>query len=69
MQRGVVEVARRPPFPSRDQRLIDTTVEPDEMSAGAERQPIQLDGGRDATVYFAGFLCVRVHAITVERRS
>src|SRR4051794_11346294 len=44
LQRGVVKVARWPPLDLRHQRLIRTTVEPDEAPACPERQPVQVNG-------------------------
>jgi hypothetical protein len=43
LKRGVVEVARRPPLQPRRQRLVDATVEPDEVPARAEGQPVQVN--------------------------
>src|SRR3954464_1843479 len=40
---GVVEVARGTPLDPRHQRLVRTTVQPDEAPARAERQPVQVD--------------------------
>ena len=49
LERGVVEVTRRtPPHPGR-QRLVDATVEADEVSTGAEGQPVQVDCGARST--------------------
>ena len=45
LKRGVVEVARRPPLQPRGQRLVDASVEPDEVPARAERQPVQVNPG------------------------
>ncbi|MET0973376.1 MAG: hypothetical protein ABWY95_08140 [Thermoleophilaceae bacterium] len=42
-ERGVIEVARRPPLQACGQRLIDATVEPDEVPTGAAGQPVQVD--------------------------
>ena len=39
-ERGVVEVAHRAPLHSCHQRLVGATVEPDEMTACAEWQPV-----------------------------
>jgi hypothetical protein len=39
LERGVVEVARRPPLQPRVQRLVEATVEPYEVPARAEGQP------------------------------
>src|SRR4051795_6491429 len=43
LERGVVKVARRTPLEPRHQRLIRTTVQPDEAPARAERQPVQVN--------------------------
>ena len=43
LERGVVEVTGRTPLHPRRQRLVDATVEPDEVPARAERQPVQVD--------------------------
>jgi hypothetical protein len=45
LKRGVVEIARRPPLQPRGQRLVDASVEPDEVPARAERQPVQVNPG------------------------
>lgn len=45
LKRGVVEVARWPPLQPRGQRLVDASVEPDEVPARAERQPVQVNPG------------------------
>ena len=47
LERRVVEIARRPPPQPRGHRLVDATVEPNEVAAGAQRQPVEIDGGRD----------------------
>jgi hypothetical protein len=44
LERGVVELARRPALPAHGQRFADTSVEPDEVLARAERQPVQVSG-------------------------
>jgi hypothetical protein len=43
LEGGVIEVASRTPLDPRSQRLIDATVEPDEVPARAEGQPVQVD--------------------------
>lgn len=45
LKRGVVEVARRPSLQVRGQRLVDASVEPDEVPARAKRQPVQVNPG------------------------
>jgi hypothetical protein len=44
LKRGVVEVARWPPLQPRRKRLVEATVEPDEVPARAEGQPVQVNG-------------------------
>src|SRR5437588_12955397 len=46
LERGVVEVAHRAPLHSCHQRLVGATVEPDEVTACAEWQPVQVDCSR-----------------------
>ena len=55
LKRGVVEVAGRPPLQPRGQRLIHASVEPDEVPARAERQPVQVNPGhaRQRTLSFS----------------
>ncbi len=55
MKRGVVEVAPPPPLQSRGQRLADASVEPDEVPARAEWQPVQVNPGhaRQRTLSFS----------------
>ena len=48
-ERGVVEVAGRPVRKPRGHSLEDTTVKPNEVPAGAEGQPVQVDGGDHPT--------------------
>ena len=42
LERGVVEIARRTSLQPRCDGLVHTTVEPDEMPTGPERQPVQV---------------------------
>jgi hypothetical protein len=49
LERGVVEVPRLTPPQPRGQRFVDTTVKPDEVSACAQRQPVQVNRGDDST--------------------
>jgi hypothetical protein len=44
LERGVVEVTCAAVLQSSRHRLVDTTVEPDELPTGAERQPVEVDG-------------------------
>ena len=55
LKRGVVEVARGPPLQPRGQRLVDASVEPDEVPARAEWQPVQVNPGhaRQRTLSFS----------------
>jgi len=43
---GVVEIARRTAVRSCRHGFVQTTVEPDEVPTGTERQPVQVDRGR-----------------------
>jgi hypothetical protein len=43
LQRGVVEVARRPPLEPRCNRLEDASVQPHRVAARAEREPVEVD--------------------------
>jgi hypothetical protein len=43
LERGVVEVAARPALHERGDGLIGDAVQPDEVAAGAERQPVEVD--------------------------
>jgi hypothetical protein len=45
LQRGVVEVARRSSLQSCRDGLVDATVEPDEVAARPERQPVEVHRG------------------------
>src|SRR4051794_29098796 len=42
LERGVVEVARRPALQPRRQPLVEAAVDPDEVPARSERQPVQV---------------------------
>src|SRR3954463_7323188 len=46
LERGVVEITRRTPLQARRDRLVHATIEPDEMSPGPQRQPVQVYGRR-----------------------
>ncbi len=41
---GVIQIAGSAPLHTRGQRLVDAAVEPDEVAAGAQGQPVQIDG-------------------------
>src|SRR5215213_3892550 len=45
LERGVVEVACRTSLHQGRQRFVDATVEPDGVSARAEREPVEVDRG------------------------
>jgi hypothetical protein len=49
LERGVIEVACAAVLQSSRHRLVDATVEPDELPTGAERQPVEVDGGLSST--------------------
>ncbi|HEX2346030.1 MAG TPA: hypothetical protein VHI12_05560 [Gaiellaceae bacterium] len=44
-ERGVVEIARRPPLKPRCDRLEDASVQPHQVAARAEREPVEVDPG------------------------
>jgi hypothetical protein len=42
-ERRVIETARPPSLQARHDRLVDPSVEPNRMSIGTERQPVEID--------------------------
>ncbi|MFL5889391.1 MAG: hypothetical protein ACJ76M_09930 [Solirubrobacteraceae bacterium] len=66
LEGGVVEVAPRTPLDARRERLVDATIEPDEVAARAERQPVEIDGDWRASPRIRRPLCAFVrHAASI----
>src|SRR5215211_4675979 len=54
LQRGVVEVVGRAPLKPRRHGLVEAPVEPDEVTAGTEGQPVEVDRGIAARLAYDG---------------
>jgi hypothetical protein len=54
LERGVVERTSRPPLEAGDDRLVDAPVQTNRVAAGAEREPVEVDGAHSYLSASAG---------------
>jgi hypothetical protein len=67
-ERGVVEVAGRSPLEPRGHRLEDASVQPHRATAGAEREPVEVDPGFGVCSH-SGIVCKPGAALGRSHRS
>ena len=69
LQGRVIEVISRPTAQGRGQGLVDATIDPDRMPAGAEREPVQVDAWRSRLTRGRFRLDLTRHLVSVSAKS